>query len=161
MSTPHELHSATAVRTTPARSWWTAILPFALFSFLLHFVWEMLQVPLYAGMSEAAHWDATRLCLTATIGDVGIGMCAYASAAAVARSWHWDLTRARVAAYLGVGLVITVLAEFLNVYVLHRWSYGPTMPVLWGMSVSPLMQWIIVPLVVLWLTRRHVAGARA
>ena len=40
----------------------------ALFSFLLHFVWEMLQVPAFAGMTEMPHWEGIRLCLSATIG---------------------------------------------------------------------------------------------
>ena len=52
--------------------WRMSLLPFALFSFLLHFVWEMLQVPLYVEMANAAHWEATRVCLFATMGDVGI-----------------------------------------------------------------------------------------
>ena len=48
----------------------TPELPVAMFSFLLHFVWEFLQVPTYAGMAEMAHWQGIKLCTSATIGDV-------------------------------------------------------------------------------------------
>lgn len=140
--------------------WWALLPAFALFSFLLHFVWEMLQIPLYAGMAEARHLDATLLCLQATFGDVVIALCAYIVVAASARAWHWRPTSARMATYLIVGLVITVVMEMLNVHVWKRWSFGPAMPMVFGMSVSPLLQWIIIPPLALWLTRRHVRGAR-
>lgn len=132
-----------------------------MFSFLLHFVWEMLQIPLYAGMVDARHLDATLMCLQATLGDVVIALGAYAAAAISARAWHWRTTRARMATYLIIGLVITVIMEMLNVHVWRRWAYSPAMPILFGMSVSPLLQWIAIPLFALRLTRQHVRGAQA
>ena len=53
--------------------------PVALFSFLLHFVWEFLQVPTYAGMAEMAHWQGIKFCTAATIGDVGFAIQAAAA----------------------------------------------------------------------------------
>lgn len=39
-----------------------------IYSFLLHFVWEYLQAPTYAGMIEMSHWDGIKLCTGATFG---------------------------------------------------------------------------------------------
>lgn len=137
---------------------WAAL---AFFSFLLHFAWEMLHSPLYAGMAAAPHWHAVRSCLTATVGDTVIALGAYAAVAAVTRDRGWLVRDSpnRVAGYLGVGLSVTVVLELINVYVWHRWAYALAMPLVLGVGVSPLMQWMVVPPIALWLTRRHMAGA--
>jgi hypothetical protein len=43
-----------------------------LFAFLLSFPWEILQGPLFEGMTEMGHGDAVRICTLATVGDVGL-----------------------------------------------------------------------------------------
>lgn len=50
--------------------------------------------------------------------------------------------------------------EWLSTQVLHSWAYGPAMPVVPGLRVglSPVLQWLVVPLVVIWFTRRLIAG---
>ena len=37
----------------------------AFFSFVVHFVWEFLQVPAFAGMSELNHWQGIVVCTEA------------------------------------------------------------------------------------------------
>ena len=49
----------------------------AMFSFLLNFPWEMLQVKLYSGMAGARHWDAMVFCTRASLGDVGISVVSF------------------------------------------------------------------------------------
>lgn len=143
-----------------AGSSWVPVSVLAAFSFLLHFLWEMLQVPLYADMARMAHWPGIVVCAKATAGDVVIAVAAYATAAGCARTWRWRASRGYVATYLAVGVAITVVLEALNVYVWHRWAYATAMPLLLGIGVSPLLQWAIVPPLALWLMQRHVAGRR-
>lgn len=131
----------------------------ALFSFLLHFVWEMLQVPAFAGMTEMPHWEGIRLCLSATIGDVAIALGAFWFTAFVAGSRHW-LMRPRtqdVAIFIAAGLVATVVLEYYHTNISLRWSYSELMPLLppLGTGLSPILQWIAVPPLVLWLSLRH------
>jgi len=57
--------------------------------------------------------------------------------------------------FLGVGLVITVVLEWLNVYVWRRWAYSPDMPMVLGIGLAPIVQWLLVPLVTLWLARKQ------
>ena len=60
--------------------------------------------------------------------------------------------------YLGTGLVLTTQAERVSVTVLHRYSYAPAMPAVFGLGLAPHVQWIVVPLLILWLTRTYVVG---
>lgn len=141
----------------------TILAAYVLFSFLLHFVWEMLQSPLYDSLRNLPHAEAVQVCALATLGDVGIALVAYVGAALVQRAHLWILDP-RIATwviYLIIGLAITVLFEYLATGTLQRWTYSDQMsrlPVL-GTGVSPLLQWLVVPSIVLWLTRQH-AGSR-
>lgn len=140
----------------PAVAWqpWAAIAGFAL---LLHFAWEMMQVPLYEGMATDEHWPAVLRCTQAAVGDVVIAMGAYAGAAMLARDRLWLRTprAAPLLAYLIIGLLVTVVLEWLNVYQWARWSYSPGMVTVFGVGLSPLLQWTLLPQLTLWLTRRH------
>lgn len=146
--------------TSDAPGWqpWAAL---ALFAFLLNFVWEILQAPFYRGMVDGAHWAAVRTCTLATAGDVAILLVAYGLVAAAARDRWWlgDPTPARVAGFLAAGVIITIVLEALNVYGLGRWAYSPLMPVVFGIGLTPVLQWLVLPPVTLWLARRHLGGA--
>lgn len=129
----------------------------ALFAFLLHFVWEMLQVPGFAGMAEADHWDATLFCLRATLGDVLILWVAYAAAGFAVGDGAWIVRWSvrPVGTFVVVGVTITVVLEWLNTAVLDRWAYAQGMPIIAGVGLAPLLQWLLIPPLVLWLARRH------
>jgi len=58
------------------------------------------------------------------------------------------------------GLFLTIIFEYVNVYVLHRWSYRSDIPTFMGIGVLPLLQWLVLPPIVFSLTRRHLAGAQ-
>ena len=131
----------------------------ALFSFLLHFVWEMLQVPLFSGVAEMSHWGGVMFCLSATIGDVGIALGAFWTTALVAGSRQWVLRPStyEVTVFVLAGLIATVALEYYHTNISLRWSYSELMPLVppVGTGLSPLLQWIIVPALVIWLASRH------
>ena len=104
----------------------------AIFAFLLNFVWEFLQVPLFAGLPTASHWDAILVCGRATLGDVVIALASYWAVAMVAGRRRWILTPTgrTVAGFVAVGILITVVMEWLATQVLGRWAYGPMMPLI-------------------------------
>jgi hypothetical protein len=136
----------------------------AIFSFLLNFVWEFVQVPMFTGMAEMSHWEAIKLCLSATLGDVGFALTAFWTASVAARSRNWILhpTRLPVIAFVAVGIVLTVGFEYQYTNVSLRWAYSDVMPLVppIGTGLSPLLQWLAIPPLVIWLTRRHLLGAR-
>ena len=149
----------------PAGLWEAPELPVAFFSFGLHFVWEFVQVPTYTGMAEMAHWEAIKLCLSATIGDVGFALTAFWTASLVVRSRDWILrpTRVPVAIFVAVGILLTIGFEYYYTNISLRWTYSELMPLVppFGTGLSPLLQWLVIPPLVVWLTRRHLLGARA
>jgi hypothetical protein len=53
-----------------------------------------------------------------------------------------------------LGLAYTVFSEWYNVYQLHAWSYAASMPLVAGIGLTPLMQWLIVPILMIVLFRR-------
>lgn len=132
--------------------------PVALFGFLLNFVWEFWQVPLYGEIPDRPHWEATKTCTFATFGDVVIVLVAFWSAAVIDRSRHWvaSPTKKTIATFLLVGVGITLVAEYIATEALNLWSYGELMPIIpvLGIGVSPIFQWILVPSALIPLSRR-------
>lgn len=130
-----------------------------IFALLLNFVWEIAQVPLFEGMALAGHWRAIQVCARATLGDVGIALIAFWAVAVVCGSRGWILrpTTSQVIGFVVVGVVITIVMEWLATHVLCRWAYAASMPVIPALDVgvSPLLQWVALPPVVVWFVRRQ------
>ena len=131
---------------------------FCLFSFVFHFAWEILQAPLFAGMSDARHWTATLFCLKATVGDVVIAAVSFAVAAWLGNTiaWFVNPSRRATAAYIATGVLITVLFEWYAVWE-GRWGYSDLMPIipLLRVGLSPVLQWVLVPFGVIYFLRHH------
>ena len=131
----------------------------AFYSFAFHFVWEMLQAPAYAGMSTIPHWDGVLVCTQATFGDVGFAITAFWITAALRRSRNWmqSPTKADVAVFLAVGILLTVAFEYYYVEIAGRWTYASWLPLVppFGTGLGPLLQWVLIPLPVLGLSRRQ------
>lgn len=129
------------------------------FSFLLHFVWEFWQAPTYAGMIELNHWEGIKLCSSATFGDVGFALTAFWITSAAARTRYWVVKPApwQVVLFLAVGIALTVGFEYYYTNITLRWTYSNLMPLVppLGTGLSPLLQWLAIPLAVLWFTRRQ------
>ena len=154
----------------PRRNRWVGItwLPefnVAVFAFLLNFPWEFLQVPLFADMAGAPHWTAIKRCAIATLGDIAIMLIAYWFVAAVAGSRHWIAgpKAAHLAMFVGAGVAITVVIEWLALRGrwLDGWGYSSLMPVVPGLGIglSPLVQWLVLPPLAVWFVRRRLAAA--
>ena len=103
----------------------------------------------------------------ATLGDVVIMLIAFWVVAAIGRSRQWIAKpkRGQILLFVALGVLITVVIESLAPRGLwfDGWSYSPLMPIVPGLGIglSPLLQWIILPLLLVWFVRRQLAGARA
>jgi hypothetical protein len=130
-----------------------------IFAFLLNLPWELAQVPLFAGMPTAQHGTAVLACGRATLGDVVVALVAFwaVALAAGARAWVLAPTRGRVGGFVVVGALITVVLERLATGPLGRWAYADAMPVVpvLGVGLSPLVQWIALPPLIVWFVRRQ------
>ena len=105
------------------------------------------------------------LCVRATLGDVLILLAAFSTGSAVVRERGWLVTSRRVPAVITVttGLVITVIFEWLATGALGRWSYADSMPLVPGIGIglTPFLQWLLLPPIILWLARIHILGSTA
>lgn len=119
--------------------------------FLTNYAWEMLQMPLYAGMSNG--WVR---CAHAAASDVAVLAFLYGVAAAAAARWVWfrDAIVPRAAALATVGFLAAVLIE-LRALAAGEWSYTAEMPLVpaIGVGLSPVLQMMVIPLALTWISR--------
>lgn len=125
--------------------------------------WETLHLPLYTLWAEGRPGAIARALLHCTAGDVAIGTGALLLALVLNRAGTpaaWPLRRiGAVTALLAVAY--TVLSERLNL-ALGNWAYSAAMPVVAGVEVglSPLLQWVVVPLAAIALAGRQAPTPR-
>ncbi|MQA67107.1 MAG: hypothetical protein GEU76_14600 [Alphaproteobacteria bacterium] len=135
------------------------------FGFLLNLPWEFLQAPFFEGLPTKPHWEAVQLCTLAAVGDAAMLVAAFwiTAAAARSRSWILRLAGSQVALFMSIGLALTVVFERLATGILGRWTYSDAMPILpaVGVGILPLIQWIMLPPVLLWLVRRQLTAPPA
>lgn len=131
-------------------------------AFMFHFLWEIWQAPFYEGLIDTFHWDAVVLCSRASLGDACISIFSYLLIAWVAKDhlWLYQSRSIWILSYLGIGLVITVMLEYFSINVFDRWQYSEKMPRIWGLGtgVVPITQWLLVPLISLWVAKVFYLG---
>lgn len=124
------------------------------YGFLLNAAWEFAHSPLYSD------WDRewTYLLWTrfhCTVGDVLILLSAFWGAAVVCRSRSWmdDRRPIPILVFILVGFGYTAWSEAYNTSVRFSWGYAESMPRLFGLGATPLAQWIVIPVLLMWLWR--------
>ena len=140
-----------------------ALVVFCASSFVLHLLWELAQMPLFAGGPPLYSRDCLLLCLRATAtGDMFFMLLLYLALAAVHRNFSW-LTDSPSYRHPATWFLMPFIGALLGIIceqwalATHRWQYGamPLLPVL-HVGVTPVLQMVIVPLIVLLITRRSV-----
>lgn len=120
-------------------------------------VWEILQLPLYTIWTTGTTREIAFAVLHCTGGDVLIALSTLTLALIAAGTKRWPAeTHQRVmltTVVLGVGY--TIFSEWLNIVVRANWGYSSLMPVvpLIKTGLSPLLQWIVIPILALKLAR--------
>ncbi len=135
----------------------------ATYSYLLHFQWELFQLPLFSGFNNVNYYDVIFHCTKATFGDVIIAIVAFFLASIFVRSRRWILEKNSTArgVFLFTGILITIGFEVLATGPLNRWEYAETMPIIpvLGVGVSPVAQWIFIPMLVVWFSQRQLLAS--
>jgi hypothetical protein len=148
--------------TVPAETgmWIGVLRRYVAFMAIANLLWEILQLPLYTiwwrPLSEIAY-----AVLHCTAGDVLIATTSIVGALLLFGDGRWPFHRfgAVAAIVLLAGIAVTVFSEWLNTEVRGSWTYAQTMPRLppLGTGLSPLAQWVVVPLAAFWWAHRPVA----
>ncbi len=127
-------------------------------AFVLNLAWEIAQVRLYTIWAEADRLSVAWALLHCSVGDVLIVLAMYALAGRVLRRADWPASRPWTGGAIVVvgALAFTAWSEWYNVYRAGSWGYTASMPTIFGIGLSPLLQWLILPplLVVAYRTLR-------
>lgn len=119
--------------------------------------WEILQLPLYTIWTTGTAREVVFAVVHCTGGDVLIALTALTLALVAVGTKDWPAESHQrvmfVTVVLGVGY--TIFSEWLNIVVRANWAYAPSMPIvpIINTGLSPLLQWIVIPLLALSLAR--------
>lgn len=132
-----------------------------MFAFLLNLPWELLQIPLFTAMPALAHWDGVIVCMRAAAGDGLIALLAFWAIAYLAgtRGWMTHFSIRTTVGFIGIGIILTIMMEYWATRLAGRWEYATAMPrlPLLGTGLLPLLQWVLIPPLLLWVVRRQIA----
>ena len=148
--------------TNPVCRHWLAVLrSYVVASLSGNLAWEFAHVPLYTIWRTETASSIAFTVVHCTTGDLMLALATFAVTLLIAgnRDWpvrnFWSVTALTV--LFGVGS--TLFLEWLNVVIWKTWAYSSFMPVLpvlgFDVGLSPLLQWIVVPLVALRCAGRH------
>jgi hypothetical protein len=135
----------------PSRNWLTALRAYLLTVALSNLLWEAAHLPLYTIWRTGTLRENLFAVLHCTAGDVLIALTALILALVLAGDRDWPVRRFAIvtAITLVIGLGYAVFSEWLNVAIRKSWAYSDLMPVIsmlgLNVGVSPLLQWIVVP----------------
>lgn len=120
-------------------------------------VWEGAQLPLYAIWRDGTLGEILFAAAHCTVGDVMIATVSLAVSALALGGRHWLQDRRRfrlvAAATVLIALGYTAFSEWFNVSVRGSWAYSEWMPVVAGVGLSPLLQWVVLPALGFWRIR--------
>ena len=132
------------------RSLWPFFAALALASFVLNWLWEMMQMRAYVEMAGREWQDTLLSCTLATLGDVAVTFAVWAIGALAAADVRWGMA-GRWNGYITAALLggaCAVAYEWKDLGSGH-WHYSDRMPVVpvLGVGLWPLLQLaLLVPL---------------
>ena len=142
--------STQAIRTLAAPGMIARAGLWSALAFVLNLAWEIAQVRLYAIWAAADGMTIAWSLLHCTVGDVLIALAMFALAGIALWRADWPASRPWAGSIIVVigAMAFTAWSEWYNVYRAGNWSYTASMPMIFGIGLSPLLQWLILPPVV-------------
>lgn len=116
-------------------------------AFALNLVWEIAHVRLYTIWDDAKRMTIAWSLVHCTLGDVVIALTMFTLAGIVLRQTNWPESSpwAGGAIVTTGATAFTAWSEWYNVYKIGSWDYTASMPTILGIGLSPLLQWLILP----------------
>lgn len=138
--------------------WLTALRRYIIVVAIANLLWEFAHIPLYTIATTGTVNEIIFAAVHCTGGDVLIALSCIFLALFLAGDQSWPTKRPRTVATLSIlfGVVYTKFSEWLNVSVRKAWAYSDLMPVIpfTETGLSPVLQWIVIPLVGFWWALR-------
>lgn len=124
-------------------------------SLALNLVWEVAQLPLYTIARDPSMARIAYAVLHCTLGDAIIAAAAFVLAGFVLQDADWPSSHPWSGGAVATmfGLAYTAYSEWYNVYQAGAWAYSARMPLVFGIGLAPLLQWLVVPVATLLIVR--------
>lgn len=125
----------------------------------LNLLWEILQIPLYTISQTGSNREIAFAILHCTAGDAVIATSSLVLAIVVFANRDWPASRnasVNISVVFG-GLIYTIFSERINL-AKGAWAYSDLMPVMPWLEVglAPALQWLLIPVISLWIMQRRV-----
>ena len=135
------MHNPATLRIIARAGLWSTL------AFALNLAWEIAHVRLYTIWAEADRASVARSLLHCSLGDVVIALAMFALAGIVLWRADWPASRPWTGGVIVVigAMAFTAWSEWYTVYRAGSWGYRASMPMIFGIGLSPLLQWLIVP----------------
>ena len=141
---PHAIHIVATPGVVAGAGLWSAL------AFVFNLAWEIAQVRLYTIWAAADGMSVAIALLHCSLGDVVIALTMFALAAIVLWRADWPASHPWTGSTIVVigAMAFTAWSEWFNVYRAGNWGYTASMPMIFGIGLSPLLQWLILPPVI-------------
>ena len=125
-------------------------------AFVFNLTWEIAHVRLYTIWAAADGMGVAWALFHCTLGDVVIALVMFVLAGMMLGRADWPVSRPWPGGVIVVigALAFTAWSEWYNVYRAGNWAYTASMPMIFGIGLSPLMQWLILPPMIVAMHRR-------
>ena len=119
----------------------------ALIALLLNLPWEIAQLPLYTIPSATSAAQVAYSIAHCTFGDVVLAAASFVIASLALTDADWPVSRPWLGGSIVVllGLAYTAYTEWYSVYQAGYWGYKAGMPLVFGIGLAPLLQWVFIP----------------
>ena len=119
----------------------------ALIALLLNLPWEIAQLPLYTIPSATNAAQVAYSIAHCTFGDVVLAAASFVIASLALSDADWPVSHPWFGGSIVVllGLSYTAHSEWYSVYRAGYWGYTESMPLVFGIGLAPLLQWIFIP----------------
>ena len=131
----------------------TFLFTITILAFLLNFVWELIQIPLYRNSSYDI--DHILFCALASIADTIMVLLIYSGLAVIFKDLFWvnHLRLIRIVIVVLIGGTGAVLSEMRHLSS-GSWAYDDSMPIIpvFNVGIAPLLQFMILPVLIYFLS---------
>lgn len=123
---------------------------------LLNYAWELAHSRLFTNYVNVARIHHALACLQHAFTDLLISSGTYLVTAVAFQRLAWAASTRWVwptLLWLSLGMIVTVGIEIWATSI-GRWNYTEAMPTLFGVGLTPILQWVVVPVAALFVFRK-------
>lgn len=131
-----------------------------LFAFLLHFVYEVWESPYFDFYARPSLSDKVNYITHCTVGDGVITVVSGWMVAGLCRSRTWMLrsTCKSTLLFTALGWIYTLISEIYRIHIAKLYGVSTLIVPIINISWLPLLQWVILPPLILYMAKRHMLG---